>query len=272
MGWHSTDDVNEFLTAAGEFLHRQPVRNTVLITVADTVKRRGPQAYGADTPLFGWAEDGAFVRTPPMPAVLSAMSDATAAALAELIEGPLPGVTGPDAAVAAFTRAWQRRTGGTAQVGVRMRLFRLDQLVQPAPAPVGTARICGPADRELLIDWTTEMFREVGEMAKVPEFVDERMSYGGQMVWEIDGNPVSMAAITRPEAGMVRIQAVYTPREHRGHGYAAGVTAALSRAALDAGASDVVLFTDLANPTANALYPRIGYVPLEDRTTMEFPS
>ena len=48
------------------------------------------------------------------------------------------------------------------------------------------------------------------------------------------------------------------------------MTSAVSRAALDAGAEDVVLFTDLANPTSNALYQRLGYRPIEDRTVMEF--
>jgi predicted GNAT family acetyltransferase len=32
----------------------------------------------------------------------------------------------------------------------------------------------------------------------------------------------------------------------------------------------VVLFTDLANPTSNALYQRLGYRPVEDRAVVEF--
>lgn len=34
------------------------------------------------------------------------------------------------------------------------------------------------------------------------------------------------------------------------------------RWAQEAGAIDVVLFTDLANPVANRLYPRLGFVPV----------
>jgi predicted GNAT family acetyltransferase len=48
------------------------------------------------------------------------------------------------------------------------------------------------------------------------------------------------------------------------------VTAAISHAALEAGAGEVVLFTDLANPTSNALYQRIGYRPLSDRLVLSF--
>ena len=44
---------------------------------------------------------------------------------------------------------------------------------------------------------------------------------------------------------------------------------AVSQAALDAGAQ-VVLFTDLANPTINALYVRLGYRPVADRLMLAF--
>jgi GNAT superfamily N-acetyltransferase len=84
-------------------------------------------------------------------------------------------------------------------------------------------------------------------------------------VWQ-ETHPVT------PAAGMVRVIAVYTPRELRGHGYAGAVTTTVSRAALDAGADDVVLFTDLANPTSNALYQRLGYRPIEDRAVIVFES
>ena len=46
----------------------------------------------------------------------------------------------------------------------------------------------------------------------------------------------------------------------------------VSRVALDAGATDVVLFTDLANPTSNALYQRLGFTRIDDRRTLEFPA
>jgi predicted GNAT family acetyltransferase len=48
------------------------------------------------------------------------------------------------------------------------------------------------------------------------------------------------------------------------------VTAAASRWALEAGAERVVLFTDLANPTTNRLYPRIGYRPVHDAVEVRF--
>lgn len=79
-----------------------------------------------------------------------------------------------------------------------------------------------------------------------------------------------MAGATRTVAGTARVAPVYTPAGLRGRGYAGAATAAVSRAALDAGAEEVVLFTDLANPTSNALYRRIGYEPVVDRVALDF--
>ena len=70
--------------------------------------------------------------------------------------------------------------------------------------------------------------------------------------------------------GQIQVDIVYTPARLRGRGYAAAVTAEVSRAALAAGASEVVLFADLSNPTSNALYQRLGYRTLADWSAYEF--
>jgi predicted GNAT family acetyltransferase len=77
-----------------------------------------------------------------------------------------------------------------------------------------------------------------------------------------------MAGSTRQVAGVVRVAGVYTAPAHRQRGYGGAVTAVATQAALDAGASAVVLFTDLANPTSNALYQRLGYRPVADRVLL----
>ena len=64
---------------------------------------------------------------------------------------------------------------------------------------------------------------------------------GGELLWEVDGEPVAQAAARAVVAGMSRIGPVYTPPEHRGHGYAAAVTAAAARWALERGARQVLL-------------------------------
>ena len=92
------------------------------------------------------------------------------------------------------------------------------------------------------------------------------------MVWKVEGVPVAQASARPVVAGMSRIGPVYTPPQHRRHGYASAVTAAASQWALDEGAQRVLLFTDLANPTTNRLYPRIGYRPVYDALELRFTS
>ena len=62
----------------------------------------------------------------------------------------------------------------------------------------------------------------------------------------------------------IRIGPVYTPPEQRRRGYGSALTAALTQQLLDGGRRFCFLFTDLANPTSNSIYQRIGYRPVTD--------
>jgi predicted GNAT family acetyltransferase len=126
-------------------------------------------------------------------------------------------------------------------------------------------------DRELLLHWLKSFHDDLGEPDHDPDkTVSDRISYGGLTLWELDGDPVSLAGASRMESGVVRVAPVYTPPDLRGRGYAGAVTSVVTQAALATGADDVVLFTDVANPTSNGLYQRLGYRPIEDRVVMEF--
>jgi len=54
------------------------------------------------------------------------------------------------------------------------------------------------------------------------------------------------------------------PPELRGRGYGSALTAALTQQLLDGGRRFCFLFTDLANPTSNSIYQRIGYRAVAD--------
>ena len=86
-----------------------------------------------------------------------------------------------------------------------------------------------------------------------------RPAQGMTYLWEVDGVPVAMAALSRPTRRGITVNAVYTPPEHRRHGYASALVAHLSAEGLARGKDFCVLYTDLANPTSNAIYQRLGY-------------
>ena len=61
-----------------------------------------------------------------------------------------------------------------------------------------------------------------------------------------------------------------TPKPLRRTGYATACVAELCKREFAAGRSFVTLYTDLANPTSNAIYQRIGFEPVCDAVDMVF--
>ena len=78
--------------------------------------------------------------------------------------------------------------------------------------------------------------------------------------------PVSMASYGGRTPTGIRIGLVYTPPRHRRRGYATSLVAEQSRWLLEQGYRSCFLYTDLSNPTSNAIYERIGYRRVADST------
>lgn len=279
MAWTLTDSLEEYLAEADDYLRASPAEHTIELAAAETLLAHGPAAFGGEPALFGWWRSpggeiaAATFHTPPFPMLLSGPPQAAVSLAADVARRGrmLPGVNGVAEPAEAFAAAWHELTGIRSQVQRRMRLFRLGELVAPAPMPPGSARIAGDADRPLLSRWYTAFAAEVHNPGEDTERdLDLKLSYRGLTIWESGDIPVAMAGRSRPAAGVVRVGPVFTPSEQRRRGYGAAATVAVSQAALDAGAATVVLFTDPANPTSNALYMRLGYRLMGERVVLGF--
>ena len=267
-GWQVTQDVDEFLARAGEFLRSRPALHTMQLTVVEKW-RTGAVAQAV---LFGWLERGGevcgmFYRRETRRLTVSVLSaeqvDSLAAHLTDLGHS-VSGVTAVHDTASAFADAWRRRTGAEPVPGVPVRLYRLGTLTPPEPVPAGRGRVAGEREHELVVRWCGEFLADVGE-APAESWAASRFADKTFTFWETpDGTPVSLAGWTSMVGGMVRVDPVYTPAHLRGRGYAGAVTVEVSRAVLAGGATDVVLFADPGNPTSTALYERIGYVPIAD--------
>ncbi|MFD3696506.1 GNAT family N-acetyltransferase [Streptomyces sp. NPDC058646] len=273
MTWTFTRDLTAYLAAAGPSVAARPVSDTMLLTTADALERRGPHAFGPADPFFGWwtgadgAVSGALLCTPPFPVLVGALPQEAARALGAALatEPLLAGISAFNARRAdadVLAGSWDRPS----RCAEENRLYRLAGLRAPDPAPAGRARAATEADLPLLLDWIGAFDQEVGRPgAGSPAALRDRISYGGMLLWEDAGVPVSLASFSRRTGPACRVGPVYTPPGARRRGYAAGVTHAASLAAQAAGASEVLLFTDLADGTSNGVYLRLGYVPVEDR-------
>lgn len=278
-----------FLAAAGEHLAQDSVLNTVVATMAD--RAVGSESRGEQRPAGDWwlvVRDGTDVvgvgmRSAPFeprPLFLLPMPDDAAVALARALHDRGEEVTAlngalPSTQVCAEELA--RLSGTTARVAVHSRLHQLASVVPP-PAPAGGLRPATYADLPLALDWFAAFFTDADEQAgrpagshaaevPPPDEMLRRIAAGCIWFWEVDGVPVHLSMLNPPSFGAARIGPVFTPPEHRGHGYAGATVAALAQIALDAGATPC-LFTDQANPVSNALYARIGFTPVVDMANL----
>jgi GNAT superfamily N-acetyltransferase len=264
-------DPAELLATAGGFLDSRPTRHHVLLTVVtDRVGGAMPGRYWIVRD--GGAIVGVAMQTPlewrvgitPMPV---GAARALAAHLARA-DTAVPGVEGEAEAAAAFAGAWSdlRAVSASPERGTRIRELRT--LTLPSGVP-GHLRPPQPADTPTLMAFLDAFAEGMGEPGLTEEQVVQRVEAGRLGVWDVDGAVVSLVGRTDAVAGVVRIAPVYTPPAQRNHGYAAACVGALSAQMVAAG-HRCILSTDLANPTSNGVYRRLGYEAIAEVLRYEF--
>jgi predicted GNAT family acetyltransferase len=277
VSWHLSDDLEAFAGHAWDLLAVAPAEHTVALTIVESL--RSGHRWSDAAPLFGWYHDGGGVRgavcmTPPFEMLLAAVPDDTIAELVAALraeEVPLPGVNGDVPTVERFAQAWLAGGALRARTVFEQRLYALGTLNPPHPPPPGRARQGVASDLDLARRWFRAFQDEVGVAATDAEsWARAAVDDGRLWLWEDGGAVVALAGRTPPAAGVSRVAPVYTPPDRRRRGFGAAVTAACTADALDRGADHVVLFTDLANPTSNAIYQRLGYRPVADRRVVRF--
>lgn len=270
------DEPEKFRAAVGDFYTSDPVHHTLAVTVMSRYLDDPAITPVMLTVHRDGVLHGAAFRTAPWPLVLSGLPVDAAGPAAEVLaerDPELPGINGPRELAVAFAGAWAAHGGTAPREVMTGLLYRLGDLRPPTVA--GRARLAGEADVPLLVRWRRSFQLESRGHDRYTERSEELIRRGlalgdGVLLWEHDGQTVAWANVGRPVAGMCRVGPVYTPLEHRGHGYGSAATAAASRWALDAGAEHVVLFTDLANPTVHSIYRKIGYRPVQETAEFEF--
>ena len=256
-----------FLRDASPFLMRHEAEHGLILGIASAESDAPP-------PEAWWAivrdDDGAIVaaalRT-TQKLILSRRERAgTAALIADsVLESipDLPGVLGPPDAVDEFVA----RVGGEWSDGLAHRIYECRNVDAPENVR-GAPRLARREDRDTLVRWirdfTSEALGKPLDEGVAAVRTESQSAAGALYVWEVDREIVSTAAAVAPTPHAIRVSAVYTPPEHRGHGFASALTAAVTARQLEMGHALVFLYTDLANPISNRIYQRIGYVPVAD--------
>jgi predicted GNAT family acetyltransferase len=287
-------DVRRYATAAEiwpdvrAFLEREEVVANLPLGILARLAAQPASTDEENRPFFVLAShDGEpvllMMRTPPHNMILHAgapdslqdlhLDAAYEAGAAFLLREGLevPGVIGPRDVAVGFAEKWCKMTGGAWQIQMEQMIYRLD-LVEDIALSSGELIQADEGHLDMLTDWM------IGFAAAIPEHLERdvareraqnQIAEQRLYLWH-DGQPVSMAWSTRPTAHGITVSGVYTPPEFRRHGYATSCVASLSRLLLEKGHQYCTLYTDLANPTSNSIYQKIGYHPVRASAMVEF--
>lgn len=261
-----------FLARVQAVLEQNEAANNLMIGIAVRLKEHPDRIK--TPPYLATVEDGdtllaAAVMTPPHRVIIHG-ENADPTPLKLIVQDLLasswtpPGVVGPAEVARAFAETWTATAGGSFRLLRQERVYELRQVTHPIGVP-GVLRAATEADTELVAKWIHEFTQEAGlegTAESAAEIAAQRIDQRDMFLWD-DGQPVSLAGKSRHSTHGVVIGPVYTPPAFRCRGYAGAGVAALSQQLLSAGWEFCALFTDLANPTSNSVYQKIGYRPLD---------
>ena len=183
------------------------------------------------------------------------------------------GVMTENALAERFAKTYAKRKGMSYVIDKSQRIYELTRLNPDIPV-ADNLRLARESDMAFLPYWSAGFDHDCFASNAPAQDYFERSRYnistGKLYILEENGTPVTMANINREMRTVCGIGSVYTPEYFRCNGYATACVAAVSRLVLARGYSKCALYTDLANPTSNSIYQRIGYEPICDSLDVRF--
>ncbi len=266
-------DPDAFIAAAAPMAARGEASASFFSGWAHAMKRTPPSA-DEHVYLATFGRRGAAIQRGEGPVIVGQSDPDAAAAFADDLapEWPaLQGVSGSREAGLAFAERWRGATGRAHAVRVHLRQHALDAVSSVPPAQ-GSARVATEDDLSWLLEAYRAFIVEVG-IPESPERAQEvlplRVARGDFRIWDDQGY-AALAGFNDAAPDFARIAPVYTVPERRGSGYATALVAATSQELLARGKRRLFLTTDVANPTSNAIYARIGFVAESDEYHLDF--
>jgi len=279
-------DVKAFYKDTYDVLMGHEVQNLIALGNLIIGNEGKDKSYWRDPAnwLMATVTDGGIVltaiMTPPFNITLYATDNKeNPAAIACLVEGllsakiPIPGVMTTCSLAESFTKIYTKATGQSHKIVTNLRIYELLQ-VNPEIQMLGKLRLFQESDMSFFPFWVECAMKDfhgtpvvIGADADAYKY---RINKKNHYVLEHNGLAVSMACINREMQTVSGVGMVYTPPYFRGKGYASSCVAQLSQLILDKGFTRCALYTDLANPTSNSIYQKIGYNPIGDSLEIKF--
>ena len=277
------DNINEFVDLAFQFLLKNESENILVFSILNALKIN-QNRYGDLKPtliLVKQNDDIKLIslRTPPYNQLISFTEDLNSIdVLVESLlksEEDLPGILGFKDGAERFIKLYCKKKSLFPELIRNERAYRLirvaEETIGDKPFIIGNKSY-----QTLILEWAKEMILEAGLMTEADQ-MDRTLNQIKEDITNekifllLDKNePVSMAikAGKTPNGNLINF--VYTPPHYRRRGYATECVAKLSQRLVEEGNKFCFLFTDLANPTSNSIYQKIGYRPIIDMDGYKF--
>jgi RimJ/RimL family protein N-acetyltransferase len=220
------------------------------------------------------------IMTPPFNLTLYAtdnhIDDEAVSCLVEGIEKAdvaLPGVLTEKKLALQFADSYSKAKNIKYTIAMENRIYELTK-VNPEINIKGALRLARESDMSFLPYWIEgfnfDCFGKSSSPKSDPVPYHYFIETGKLYILEDNGMPVTMTQINREMRNVCGVSYVYTPPYFRRKGYATSCVAGVSRIILEKGFTKCALYTDLANPTSNSIYQKIGYVPVCDSLEIKF--
>lgn len=265
-------DSGKFLSASSSFLLQNAVDNNLLLSVISTF-RTNPGYYDSFVGHVCVDQNdevvAAVARTPPYDLLIAKSHSRHGLRLLCDVVWPdrIPGIIGDRGSVGVFADQMCRTTGCSLIFRESLRNYSADT-IRPTHITDGVIREATIKDKDTIIRWLETWYSVSGNAPTKNPTTSADRSFNRTMtdsvakIWVLEKDEiVSMAGSMGEVADGIRIGPVFTPAEHRGHGYAKTLIAEVGKLRLSQGYKRLFLFVDANNTIANKIYMDMGYRP-----------
>lgn len=184
----------------------------------------------------------------------------------------IPGIVGPKDLVLEIAKTLEHDHQWSYSIVYEQLVYELKD-IKYNPEIKGQLRQETTQNIEDIAKWFQLFLREaLNEKISFEEAMStakNKIEKGQVYSWNTD-TKVAMACTARPTRNGITVNYVFTPEDHRRHGYGTKLVAELSKLKLGEGSTFCTLFTDMTNPTSNSIYTKIGYKPIGEFRVISF--
>lgn len=267
MKWVTYGKINSFYSETYDFLVAKEACNNLLLSLTQRLSEMNVSPLRH--PFMFALKDGDQIlncgfQVEPFNLLLAMAEPSTFVDLAQFVADQdchFPGVSGLKPGTETFIKRWSELTQQPVSLYKEQIVYELQKVTSDFKLSSGFMRMASISEAPLVTEWLLNF----GEASDIQGFeanhrlAKNMISERRLLLWVDDDEIVSMAGFGGETPHGSRINAVYTPPQHRGMGYATSLVSELTRLLLSLGRKSCYLFTDKKNTSTRNLYEKIGF-------------